>query len=742
VDLVSPQDKPKRRFSYRHAIRTDVGLSRSENQDAYGYSRTKKMSLYVVADGMGGARGGATASAIAVNLIVRESIDSNGSVSVESLKRAIQKANAAIFCAATEDTTLQGMGTTVVALALAGDVAIVAHVGDSRIYLCRSGVLQQLTRDHTLVQELVDSGAISHSEAEHHPIGHMLTRSLGPSGDVKVDVHAFPFSIEEGDKFLLCCDGLYNLVNDEQILDVVDNNDLDEAARLLVELAIAGGGNDNVTVELIEIRDGSNAVAGGGLAVGEVEFTVSSNVDYDRVLSSISQIDFDEREQQSTESDPAKPMAPQQVETVANNAAVEAEVLESEAQQKLNEAELSSVKRWVFGGVTVVILITGVLFFWLVSRNVIGKNTAKIAASSEPTASTSATDANVDNDREELAKELSESSTDSKSLNVKADDKSKVVEKRPDLNSPPLIELGGELEKKGIAKIIRSTFELSISSSLVQKFPELSAEPPVDVTTQVPATTSSADLSTAELSTKKRELRNQLLSLAIKSRMLSASNSEQVKELEANIDAELLQLELALAETKERLDSLEQQRKLWSSSQELLQGDGVKVLQLAEEVAKFDSTVKARKEAYEISSLKYSDAVANWNTNPDNAEAAQKMAQLARELKKERAALETSVRDAVSASSSAGDLLFNEWSFVNAELENEKHVLIEQLDVVRAYQALVGQQDVSTQQAELQVKRQALQAELLALQQQLSDPQEVLLRRGGVLDASSSAPQN
>ena len=254
ADSATETPKSSRRFKFRQAIVTDVGLKREENQDSYGFAHTSEGSVYIVADGMGGARGGATASALGVESILRLAFELDGTCTQESLHHAIDQANGIIFEHSREDESLAGMGTTVVLFAASGDKALVAHVGDSRAYRYRNGRLDRLTRDHTLVQELLDSGAITAAEAMHHPIAHMLTRSLGPTGAVDIECVSLPEPVQVGDRYLLCCDGLYNVVATEEIAQALTaaGPDLDQAVKALLDLALERGGPDNITIELME----------------------------------------------------------------------------------------------------------------------------------------------------------------------------------------------------------------------------------------------------------------------------------------------------------------------------------------------------------------------------------------------------------------------------------------------------------------------------------------------------------
>jgi len=235
------------------AAKTDVGRRRSENQDSYGFAHTASASLFIVADGMGGARGGGTASAMAVNIVMDGAISQDGKMSAEALKNAIVLANRVIFSRSQCESQLSGMGTTIVALAFVDDVTVVAHVGDSRIYSWHGGEIHQLTRDHTLVQELVDTGAIAPQDAANHPIAHMLTRSLGPAESTQPDVNILPQTAKPGDKFLLCSDGLYNHVSNEEIGEVLATRSPKEAVDVLVQMALDGGGSDNVTIQIVEV---------------------------------------------------------------------------------------------------------------------------------------------------------------------------------------------------------------------------------------------------------------------------------------------------------------------------------------------------------------------------------------------------------------------------------------------------------------------------------------------------------
>lgn len=234
---------------------SDIGRRREENQDSYGIIEGERFKLLLVCDGMGGVKGGAVASKLAVE-VVSQAIQGKRTLSENDLVDAIGQANAAILEHASTDPELQGMGTTLVAIAFCEQQLFVASVGDSRAYRIRRGRVDQLTEDHTLVMELVRSGALAAEEAGSHPVSHMLTRSLGPMPTVDIDVVQVPDEPREGDLYLLCSDGLYNLVGSEEYAEFLNGIDIEEGAKDLVALANARGGTDNITVLLIEVRGG------------------------------------------------------------------------------------------------------------------------------------------------------------------------------------------------------------------------------------------------------------------------------------------------------------------------------------------------------------------------------------------------------------------------------------------------------------------------------------------------------
>ena len=230
----------------RTAGLTDPGRRRRHNEDAY----VCEPPLFAIADGMGGAQAGELASRLAAAVVGRANAD--GRTGRELVVGLIEDANRSVYERAVGDESASGMGTTMTVALAEDDHVWIGHVGDSRAYLLRDGALEQLTDDHSLVAELVRSGRLTPDEAGTHPHRSVITRALGTDADVAVDVMAV--ATKPGDVFVLCSDGLSSMVDDEGIRDALEQHgdDLDEAARVLVDAANAAGGEDNITVVLFE----------------------------------------------------------------------------------------------------------------------------------------------------------------------------------------------------------------------------------------------------------------------------------------------------------------------------------------------------------------------------------------------------------------------------------------------------------------------------------------------------------
>ncbi|MDP8900443.1 MAG: Stp1/IreP family PP2C-type Ser/Thr phosphatase [Actinomycetota bacterium] len=246
---------------------TDPGKVRQNNEDALLVGDGGDETLFVVADGVGGFEAGEVASSIAIDVLRNLGPD-------DSFERAIEEANRRILAAGRGDDRLSGMSTTVVAARFGGSrrepVVEIAHVGDSRAYLFRDGELKPVTEDHSLVAELVRSGDLTREQAFEHPQKNLITRALGTEDGVTVDTAVLP--VEVGDRFVLCSDGLTDMVREEGMKEILGRHpeDPEGAVRDLLAAALEAGGNDNITVVVVDVKERQEEPrAGGGGAAAE-----------------------------------------------------------------------------------------------------------------------------------------------------------------------------------------------------------------------------------------------------------------------------------------------------------------------------------------------------------------------------------------------------------------------------------------------------------------------------------------
>ncbi len=233
---------------------TDAGLVRQNNQD-YTYSQTEPVgalpNLFIVADGMGGHNAGEIASRIATETIVESVSTETVQNVIQIMSNAVRMANDKVISVSHESLAYEGMGTTVVIATIIDGFLYVANVGDSRLYVISGREIEQITRDHSLVEEMVISGQIDRSEARTHKKKNIITRAVGGKNSLMADY--FDVKLEAGDKVLMCTDGLTNMLDDNEIRKIVtDESDIEQAAGRLVEEAKKHGGNDNIGIILIE----------------------------------------------------------------------------------------------------------------------------------------------------------------------------------------------------------------------------------------------------------------------------------------------------------------------------------------------------------------------------------------------------------------------------------------------------------------------------------------------------------
>lgn len=235
---------------------TDLGLRRADNEDSLGYwipeedVERERGILLVVADGMGGSLAGEVASQLAVETVLTRYRNGPGDGVEERLARCVHEANRIVHARSLADPGLRGMGTTCTCVAVRERETYFAHVGDSRVYLLRDGAIRQITRDHSLVAQLVEAHQITPEEARVDPRRNVVTRSVGVAADVDVDAERMDGELRDGDTLILCTDGLHGLVEDAEIAQLASGGDLDESCRALIALARERGGFDNISLIL------------------------------------------------------------------------------------------------------------------------------------------------------------------------------------------------------------------------------------------------------------------------------------------------------------------------------------------------------------------------------------------------------------------------------------------------------------------------------------------------------------
>lgn len=235
---------------------SDIGKNRSKNQDSYYVSIDKDLPLYLVADGMGGHRSGEVASTMAMEIIKNEFLSSKDHLNKEKnilkvIKKSIEQANTKIYLKSIENEKCTGMGTTITMGYIFKDKIFIGHVGDSRGYLIRDKDIYQITEDHSYVNELLKRGSITLEEARNHPKKNMITRAVGSSSKINMDLIVKDY--KKDDILLLCSDGLFNMVEDSKIYEVFNKEeDIQKACETLAKKANKKGGLDNIT--LISIK--------------------------------------------------------------------------------------------------------------------------------------------------------------------------------------------------------------------------------------------------------------------------------------------------------------------------------------------------------------------------------------------------------------------------------------------------------------------------------------------------------
>lgn len=731
------------------AMSSNVGLQRSENQDSFAFAQTSHAALFVVADGMGGARGGGTASAMAVNLISSQAFDSTGQIVEEQILKAINLSNQVIFTRSKIEPHLHGMGTTVVAIAIVQDKMLVAHVGDSRAYLFRAGKLYQLTKDHTLVQELIDNGAIDPENAESYPISHMLTRSLGPLEEVKVDVTVYPYP-EAGDKFLLCSDGLYNHLKENEIEEILLTSSGKLALIELEQAALDDGGTDNLTMHLIEFKDAQIPEDQKKNLNGSVDRYIYSEIDVSKIQG--------------------KPFSSYVDSVLSGEILKSLPKEESENVTKLDEASMSKEQDTlaeVFGdevatkrNYTQVVL--AVVFFLVVATvSAIWKKQSgeskKIEVVNNITTTTlvnkeSSTDAvaakeeiiteNTSNEVsavkttefENIAKLKEElPSTEDEYFEeefVLDEDSKKLITEETALasdyfiaTSPSISVGGGSLsdalpdqkinwkQEKNLLKVITSSEQEKIEAQK-ESIPQLRTLE-----------------ENKELANKKQELRDKISDIDLKISILFYENTKQAQFKSVGLAKSVENSEKALVLLEDELKREQEKQKSWMYFSTKLEQEPL--LKLADSIYHLSPEVRQKRKAYSELTENYLSAVEAWQNNPKDSRASSMMNLMSKEIKSRKLELENEVTAAVQRGIVTSLENIKSIKFKISLIAIRKDRISRQVGFLKAFIA-TSKSKIREYQNKLLKDRKGLLEELKNIRDGFSDEDELAFRSANV----------
>ncbi len=237
---------------YSYLSRTEVGLKRFDNEDAIGIQEINGGLLAIVCDGLGGNKAGEVASNLAIETVINDFIEIPNSIDwLEKIRISLSDANKAVYEKSISNFEYKGMATTAEVLFLKDDSAYWGHVGDSRIYLFKNNKIQKLTKDHSLVQKLLDEGYLTIKEAENHPNKNIIMRAVGEQPDIDIDLSKQKNNNNDQNKYFLCSDGVTAVINDEELQDILRNTDLEVISDTLYKLIIERGAPDNFSFIII-----------------------------------------------------------------------------------------------------------------------------------------------------------------------------------------------------------------------------------------------------------------------------------------------------------------------------------------------------------------------------------------------------------------------------------------------------------------------------------------------------------
>ncbi len=741
------------------AMSSNVGLQRTENQDSFGFAQSANSNLFVVADGMGGARGGGTASAMAVNLIVNKAFDNEGKVEETALVNAISLSNQVIFTRSKLEPHLHGMGTTVVAVVVDKEKVLVAHVGDSRVYFLRDRKLKQVTRDHTLVQELIDNGALDPANAESYPISHMLTRSLGPLENVKIDISVMPHP-QAGDKFLLCSDGLYNHLGNQELEDILNTSFGKSAIIELEHLALDDGGSDNLTIQLIEFKESAAETVPEKNLNGSSEKYIFSEMN----ISEIQGYSFNDYVEKVLSGQPMEHVEVHHDNFEDNLSSIE-QINPPESVQDVNTKEFiqtltpeKSTKRsysQLFLGVSLILLVA------VISVTLKKEFHEKPALKEKDISRTPVTTAGVttidtvpvvpqDEDlaekqleeRKELIASLEkdlkneESQPLKKETELLIDDEIFANEEKPldpevqkiiaeqvawasdyFVSESPIISLGNSSssepnqpvdwkEEKNLMKIISS----SIKKEEIQ-------------TQELPQLRTIEE--NKELALKKQELRNKIFDVDLKIAMLFFENEKEARFKSNRLLGDIKGADTVIDLLETQLDNEKEKLKRWQFFVKKLEQQTP--LRLADSLYHLSPEVRQKRKAYSELTENYLQAVETWQNNPKDAQAASYMNLMSKEIKTKKVELENEVRNAIQNGLLEAEERIKKIKFNLSNIETRKDQLYHHIGFLKVF-AVTPKGKKREYQNRLLDQRKSFFQELKNLRNGFSDNEEISFR--------------
>ncbi len=242
-------------MKYTYLSVSETGLKRFDNEDAIGVMEINEGLLAIVCDGLGGNKAGEVASRLAIETVFNRFYDLENIDWLEKIKLSIMEANKSVYEQSESNNDLRGMATTAEVLFLKDDTAYWGHVGDSRIYQLKNNKLKQLTKDHSLVQKLIDEGYLTIKEAENHPNKNIIMRALGEQSNIEIDLSKQKINLKDNMKFFLCTDGVSAVINDEELQDILRNTDMELISKTLTQLIEERGAPDNFSFIIITLSN-------------------------------------------------------------------------------------------------------------------------------------------------------------------------------------------------------------------------------------------------------------------------------------------------------------------------------------------------------------------------------------------------------------------------------------------------------------------------------------------------------